>query len=522
MTAARPTRIELSVVIPTYRRPQLLARCIRSLVAQDPARGVEVLVVVDGADPQTEQMLASLSTPFPLRVIVQEHAQQGAARNRGAREANGRHLLFLDDDVVAEQGLLAAHLAALRADERAVGLGRIDKVLPQRPPRWLRSRQAAWRSHYDRLAAGREPRFTDCYGGNVSLSRTAFLDCGGFAVDLSPEEDIELGYRLAEAGLRFVYLDDAVVREEDRDDLRRYVDIARGRGRVGVKLYERTPALLPHLRLGGAFELPRRWVVLRRAFMAARIPPIVLGQLARLAPTDDLVSRWFAFLYGYGYWWGVRTTVDVDTWRRLQRGTAILMYHAIGLGGEEPSRYVVRPRSFERQLDWLRRRRYNVIGLDEFVLARLEHRLPPAKSVVLTFDDGYADNLELALPALDRHAFSATIFLVTAAGERATWDEAGPNCGPPARASRGCPRRDRKALLRGPLAYAPQAGPVRVIRARRGGGRLAGGARGRSRPARDDVRLPVRRYEPRGRSSRCQGGLPRRLHGDTGAQSPRL
>lgn len=437
-------QVELSIVVPTHGRPELLRGCIQSLAAQESLpRGIELLVVVDGADPATESMLAALATPFPLRVIVQEHARQGAARNRGAQEAKGRYLLFLDDDVVAEQGLPAAHLAALRADERAVGLGRIEKVLPGRAPRWARSRQTAWRSHFDRLAAGREPRFTDCYGGNVSVARAAFLDCGGFAVDLSPEEDVELGYRLAQAGLRFVYLDDAVVREEDRDDLRRYVDIACARGRVGVKLYERTPSMLPHLRLGGAYELSRNWVALRRALLTARIPPIVLGHAGRLAPTEAISSRWFAFLYGYGYWWGVRRTVDDDTWRRLQRGTAILMYHAIGRDGEPASRYVIPARSFDRQLGWLRRRGYTVIGLDDFVRSRLEYRLPPPKSVVLTLDDGYADNVELALPALDRHGVPATVFLVSAAGERATWDDAGPTGGRPlirsadARAFRG-------------------------------------------------------------------------------------
>jgi len=424
--------VELSVVVPTHRRPALLASCIRSIAGQQerPER-MEAVVVVDGADPETEGMLASLETPFPLRVVVQDHAHQGAARNRGAQEARGRYLLFLDDDVVAEQGLLAAHVAALRNDERMVGLGRIDKVLPSRAPRWARSRQEAWRRHYERLAGGREPRFTDCYGGNVSLSRSAFHEAGGFAVDLSPEEDIELGYRLAKTELRFVYLDDAVVREEDRDDLRRYVDIARGRGRIGVKLYERTPELLPYLRLGGAFEPPRRWVALRRLLLPLRIPPTALGAAGKLAPTDSLAAAWYAFLYGYCYWWGVRETVDDETWRSLQRGTAILLYHALGREGERASRYVLPPRAFARQLAWLRRRRYTVVGLDDFVHARLEHRLMPSKSVVLTFDDGYADNLDLALPELERHGFPATVFLVTAVGDRARWDASGPTADRP-------------------------------------------------------------------------------------------
>src|SRR5262249_43226870 len=156
----------------------------------------------------------------------------------------------------------------------------------------------------DRLAAGRVPRFTDCYGGNLSLAREAFRAAGGFAVDLTPEEDVEFGYRLSKAGLRFVYLDDAVVREEDRDDLRRYVDAATIRGGVAVKIYQQTPDLLPHLRLGGAFELSRGWVALRRVMRGLRIPPLALGVVGRLAPTDSLAAQWFAFLFGYSYWWG--------------------------------------------------------------------------------------------------------------------------------------------------------------------------------------------------------------------------
>ena len=66
-----------------------------------------------------------------------------------------------------------------------------------------------------------------------------------------------------------------------------------------------------------------------------------------------------------------------------------------------------------------------MIGLEEFVQARIEHRLPPPKSVVLTFDDGYADNVELALPALERRGFAATLFLVSAAGRRVGWAREG-------------------------------------------------------------------------------------------------
>jgi len=422
--------VELSIVIPTYQRPRRLRACIESLASQERLPpSLELIVVIDGPDPATEDMLGGLEPPFPLRVVVQDHARQAAARNRGVEEARGRYVLFVDDDIVAGERLVATHLEALRAGDRVVGIGRIDKVLSPGAPRWSRSRQTVWKNHYDRLASGREPRFSDTYGGNLSLPRSDFLAVGGFALDLTPEEDVEFGWRLWQAGLTFVYLDDAVAREEDRDTLERFVADSRRRGVVGVMLYERHPGLLPHLRLGGAGELPRKWIALRRIALALRLPPRLLALVARLAPSDAFARSWLSFLYSYCYSRGVRDSVDRETWHRLQRGTAVLMYHAIGREGESPSRWVLPRSRFERQLAWLGRRRYNVISLDEFVRARVENRLPPPKSVVITFDDGYADNAEVALPALERYAFPATVFLVSAAGAQAGWDRAGEAAG---------------------------------------------------------------------------------------------
>src|SRR5262245_32655639 len=151
-----PNEVELSIVVPTHGRPDLLRTCIESLAGQSGVpEGTELIIVVDGADEATEQLLASLVSPFELHVIVQERARQGAARNRGVEEAHGRYVLFVDDDIVGEPGLVAAHLEVLRNDARAVVLGRIDKVLAPRAPRWARVRQSAWSRHYDRLAAGR-------------------------------------------------------------------------------------------------------------------------------------------------------------------------------------------------------------------------------------------------------------------------------------------------------------------------------------------------------------------------------
>jgi peptidoglycan/xylan/chitin deacetylase (PgdA/CDA1 family) len=88
------------------------------------------------------------------------------------------------------------------------------------------------------------------------------------------------------------------------------------------------------------------------------------------------------------------------------------MYHALGGPRENGSRYILSAASFRRQLRWLRRRGYRVISLDDYAACRRDGRLPPAKSVVITFDDGYADNLDRGLPPLQEAGFGAHLFVV--------------------------------------------------------------------------------------------------------------
>ncbi len=90
-------QLTVSVIIPTTRRPELVQRAIRS-VAEQTMRDLEIIVVVDGPNPDTLAALRGLSDPR-LRIIESATPSgAGAARNRGAGEARGEWLAFLDDD----------------------------------------------------------------------------------------------------------------------------------------------------------------------------------------------------------------------------------------------------------------------------------------------------------------------------------------------------------------------------------------------------------------------------------------
>jgi glycosyltransferase involved in cell wall biosynthesis len=87
----------VSVVIPTRNRPELVRRAARSALAQT-YKNVEIVVVVDGPDPETVDALVNLGEPS-VRIHHLAHSVGAAeARNEGVRVAGGEWISFLDDD----------------------------------------------------------------------------------------------------------------------------------------------------------------------------------------------------------------------------------------------------------------------------------------------------------------------------------------------------------------------------------------------------------------------------------------
>jgi glycosyltransferase involved in cell wall biosynthesis len=87
----------ISVIIPLYNKAGYIMRAVRSVLAQWPQPG-EVLVIDDGSTDQGPALLASAPECANIRVIRQDNAGEGAARNRGLQEMNGQLAAFLDAD----------------------------------------------------------------------------------------------------------------------------------------------------------------------------------------------------------------------------------------------------------------------------------------------------------------------------------------------------------------------------------------------------------------------------------------
>ncbi|MFF7158047.1 polysaccharide deacetylase family protein [Streptomyces sp. NPDC008139] len=101
------------------------------------------------------------------------------------------------------------------------------------------------------------------------------------------------------------------------------------------------------------------------------------------------------------------------------------MYHSVGDCRDDPYLVTVSPERLGRQLEWLRRRGLTGVGVGELMRAHAAGRA--SRMVGLTFDDGYADFLEYAVPLLLRYGHTATVFVLPGRlGGVNAWDEQGP------------------------------------------------------------------------------------------------
>lgn len=121
---------------------------------------------------------------------------------------------------------------------------------------------------------------------------------------------------------------------------------------------------------------------------------------------------------------GVKTAKLLSRWAeaRLFGGATLLGYHCVADGTRNDYQICVRPQHFNQQMEILRRHAHPISLLE--LVHHLQNGSLPERSVAVTFDDGYADNLYQAKPLLEKYEIPATVFACTGyAGNEFWWDE---------------------------------------------------------------------------------------------------
>jgi glycosyltransferase involved in cell wall biosynthesis len=233
----------LSVVVPTVGRATRLFLTLSALCRQVTSDRFEIVLVDDNPTaPSAAEVVRMLDRPDLVRTVVTGGVGVASARNAGAQAADGRILLFVDDDTVADSTVVDQHLRSHRGTATAVVHGtvvdltaftatpdggpgsrslagprgrRLDVAdLDQLP--FATRRLGRRRSFIERAARTvaddhryQSLRWLLCIGTNTSMSRSLFDSVRGFdrRYDHWGGEDLELGLRLMAAGAQFSRID---------------------------------------------------------------------------------------------------------------------------------------------------------------------------------------------------------------------------------------------------------------------------------------------------------------------------
>jgi GT2 family glycosyltransferase len=210
--AEESTTPEMSVVLATYNRIDLLLRLLQSLSKQTlSCERFEVIVVDDGSRLPVRTQVDPRDYSFRLTLIEQANAGPSSARHRGVLEARGRILVLIDDDMELPSGFLNTHLTYHASETPTAVFGRYasDPKIGEKAL-FERYHGLKWDELSEAVASGRViVDGTMLATGNASMRREDYLRVGGLDLSLPRAEDMALGLDLEEIGVRLVFSDAA-------------------------------------------------------------------------------------------------------------------------------------------------------------------------------------------------------------------------------------------------------------------------------------------------------------------------
>ncbi len=211
MTANGDKAPVVSVVIPAYKRTDLVRKAVESLFHQDLGTDAYEVIVVDSSpDDANSALLAELqaSAPCNLRFYRKQPEGPGASRNLGVQHARGEFIAFMDSDCQATPGWLRCGLAAFHEGVALVqGRTGPDPAVPTGIFTWY-------------VSVEKEGFIYECC--NIFYRRSVLIEVGGFSNrDLTPTavvpmggEDVELAWRVRRSGWETAFAPEAVVYHE--------------------------------------------------------------------------------------------------------------------------------------------------------------------------------------------------------------------------------------------------------------------------------------------------------------------
>ena len=196
-------QVNCSVVIPTYKRPHLLKKCLHALLLQQTSVHFEVIVVADGKDEETFELMKHFSSSDShfLFSFLDKKSGPAAVRNKGWESANGELILFTDDDTQPSVNWVDSYWKAYveHGKKDIAFTGTVSVPVSQKP------------TDYEKNTAGLET--AEFVTANCACTKNVLRQIDGFDEDFSMawREDSELQFKLINNRISIIKVKDAVV-----------------------------------------------------------------------------------------------------------------------------------------------------------------------------------------------------------------------------------------------------------------------------------------------------------------------
>jgi glycosyltransferase involved in cell wall biosynthesis len=190
----------VSIIIPTYNRPQRLRTCLESLLKLEYPRELwDVIVVNDGGATSFDGLDDEFLAQLPIESLTIENSGPATARNYGTNGARGDYIAFTDDDCEVQSDWLLSAIETLRSTGTQVVGGTMINAYPDSISAETWQMYISFVQNQLRTADD-QPLLLP--SNNIIYHRQTFIEIGGFneTFPLPAAEDFEIGYRIIAYG----------------------------------------------------------------------------------------------------------------------------------------------------------------------------------------------------------------------------------------------------------------------------------------------------------------------------------
>jgi glycosyltransferase involved in cell wall biosynthesis len=218
------SKLELSIVIPTHNRANILKQCLKKLTeSKFPTTKFEVVIVDDASTDNTEEVVNEFKEKLNLNYHKQKKAGQGVARNYAIEQAKAEVIIFIGDDIFVNKNFLEEHYN-FHQQNKQKNFAMLGLILWD--PEINISALMDWSTNgsslfgkfgghqfaFEKLSHNKPANYNFFYTSNISLKKELLMSekfdpwFDGYGW-----EDIELGYRLeTNSDLKLIYNSQAI------------------------------------------------------------------------------------------------------------------------------------------------------------------------------------------------------------------------------------------------------------------------------------------------------------------------